>query len=224
MKSESIVFAVAGTLFGLIVGWVIGTQQAPGRVGAGAPAPAQMTQSAAPAQGAAPPATLPAVDEGQAGPLKAIAERDPKNVQSRTRLGDMYFDAGRYQEATKWYEEALALSPREVNVSTDLAICYYYQNQPDRAISQMSASLAIDPKHTKTWLNLGVVKAFGKQDLTGATAAWDEVIKLAPGSEEAQSARRALDNLKAAHPDGAMPPPGAAPAPAAASPAGMMKK
>ena len=220
MKTESIVFAVAGALFGLIVGWIIGTQQASGRVVAGASPVAQVSQAA---QNAAPPATLPAVDESQAGPLRTIAERDPKNMQSRVHLGDMYFDAGRYPEATKWYEEALALNTKDVNVSTDLAICYYYSNQPDRAIAQMSASLSIDPKHTKTWLNLGVVKAFGKQDLVGATAAWNEVIKLAPGSPEAQSAQRALDNLKAAHPDGAMPT-AAAPVTPGVSPSGMIKK
>jgi len=221
MKSESTVFAIVGTLFGLIVGWIIGTQQVPVRVVAGGAPAAQMTQSS---QTAAPPATRPALDESQAGPLRSIAERDPKNVQSRVHLGDMYFDAGRYQEATTWYEEALALAPKDVNVSTDLAICYYYTDQADRAIKQMTVSLSLNPKHTKTWLNLGVVRAFGKQDLAGATAAWDEVIKLAPGSEEAQSARRALDNLKAAHPDGAMPPAGAAPVAAGASPAGMLKK
>ena len=41
MKAESIVIGVAGTVFGLIVGWIIGTQQAPGRPfvqAAGAPA------------------------------------------------------------------------------------------------------------------------------------------------------------------------------------------
>ncbi len=136
----------------------------------------------------------------------AVEKKDPANVSSRVQLADAYFDAGRYAEAAGLYEGALALDPKDVNVSTDLAISYYYTNQTDRAISQMAVSLSIDPKHTKTWLNLGVVKAFGKQDLTGATAAWDEVIKLAPGSQEAQSARRALDNLKTARPSGAKPP------------------
>ena len=32
-------------------------------------------------------------------------------------------------------------------------------------------SLSIDPAHTKTMLNMGIVKAFGKQDLAGASAA-----------------------------------------------------
>ncbi len=78
------------------------------------------------------------------------------------------FDAERYSEAITWYEAAVALKPTDANLSTDLGVAYYYTNQPDRAIAQFEKSLAADPKHTKTLLNLGIVKAFGKQDLDGA--------------------------------------------------------
>ena len=50
-------------------------------------------------------------------------------------------------------------------MSTDLGVSYYYTNQPDRALAQFDRSLAINPKHTKTILNQGIVRAFGKQDL-----------------------------------------------------------
>ena len=219
MKSESIVFTIAGTFFGLIIGWVIGTQQAPVQlVTTTASAPAPM------AQNAAPPASSPALDESQVAPLKAIAENDKKNITSRIQLGDLYFDARRYPEAMKWYEEALELNPKDANVSTDLAICYYYTDQAERAVKQMSASLAIDPKHLKTWLNLGVVRGFGMQDLAGAKAAWEEVLKLAPGSEEAASAQKMIDNMKAAHPGGTIPAAGTAQPAAGASPPNMIKK
>ena len=49
---------------------------------------------------------------------------------------------------------------------------------------------------------MGIVRAFGKQDLTGAEAAWQQVVELAPDSPEGQAAKRALDSLKAAHPGG----------------------
>jgi cytochrome c-type biogenesis protein CcmH/NrfG len=205
MKAESIVIGVAGTVFGLIVGWIIGTQQAPGRPlaqAAGAPAVSQAPASA-------PPAASAVLDEAQATALRNIAEKDPANVQSRVQLGNMYFDAERYQEAIQWYEAALKLNPTDVGVSTDLGVCFYYTNQPDRAIRQMEESLRIDPRHTKTLLNLGIVKAFGKQDLAGAAAAWEEVVKIAPNSQEAQAAQRSLANLQAAHPGGSpVPPPG----------------
>ena len=205
MKAESIVIGVAGTVFGLIVGWIIGTQQAPGRPfvqAAGAPAAAQAPASA-------PPAASAVFDEAQATALRNIAEKDPANVQSRVQLGNMYFDAERYQDAIQWYEAALELNPKDVGVSTDLGVCFYYTNQADRAIRQMEESLRIDPRHTKTLLNLGIVKAFGKQDLAGAAAAWEEVVKIAPNSQEAQAAQRSLANLQAAHPGGSpVPPPG----------------
>jgi tetratricopeptide (TPR) repeat protein len=203
MKPESIVIGVAGTVFGLIVGWIIGTQQAPARPFAPAAAPVAQAPAGAPPSAAAP------FDEAQATALRNIAEKDPANVQSRVQLGNLYFDGERYQDAIQWYEAALKLNPNDVGVSTDLGVCFYYTNQPDRAIRQMEASLRIDPRHTKTFLNLGIVKAFGKQDLNGAAAAWEQVIRIAPNSQEAQSAQRSLANLQAAHPGGSpVPPPG----------------
>jgi tetratricopeptide (TPR) repeat protein len=89
-----------------------------------------------------------------------------------------------------------------VNVSTDLGIAYYYMNEADKALQQFDRSLAIDPKHAKTLLNIGIVRAFGKQDLKGAAEAWQRVLAVAPGTEEARAARQALEGVKAAHPDG----------------------
>jgi tetratricopeptide (TPR) repeat protein len=197
MKRDSIAFGIAGVVFGLIAGWIIGTQQAISRP---APAPAAASAPAAGASGSAPaPAAL---DENKVKALTTLAEQQPTNPQPRVDLGNLYFDAERYNDAIKWYAEALSLAPRDVNVSTDLAVAYYYTNQPDRALQQFAESLKIDPKHTKTLLNMGIVRAFGKQDLAGAEEAWQQVIELEPNSPEGQAAKRALDSLKAAHPGG----------------------
>jgi tetratricopeptide (TPR) repeat protein len=193
MKSDAIVFGIAGVLFGLIAGWIIGSQQSTAR-----PAPAAAAQASnAPA---APAPRAPVLDETQVTALKSVAEREPKNVQPRTQLANLYFDADRYDDAIKWYDEALALAPNDVNVITDLGVCYYYTNRPDKALELFDRSLKLDPKHTKTLLNVGIVKAFGKQDLQGASEAWQEVLKIAPNSPEAQAAQRALNSLQSAHP------------------------
>jgi tetratricopeptide (TPR) repeat protein len=73
-------------------------------------------------------------------------------------------------------------------------------NQPDRALEQFDYSLSVDPTHTKTMLNMGIVRAFGKQDLEGAIAVGKKLIELAPASADAQAAKRALESLEAAHP------------------------
>ena len=195
MKSDSIAFAVAGTLFGLLVGWVIGSQQA-----ANAPAPPapRAAESVAPESGSR---AIP-VDEAKAASLKDLAARQTADPSPRIQLGNMYFDAERFDEAIAWYTQALAIDPKDVNVSTDLGVSYYYTNQPDRALEQFERSLKLDPTHTKTILNMGIVKAFGKQDLEGAAQAWARVVELAPGSPEGQAAQGALERLRAAHADG----------------------
>ena len=191
MKSDSIAFGIAGIAFGLIAGWIIGSQQAPSRQ-----PPAQATTAQAPAQANTRAAVI---DEAKVTALKSVAEREPSNAKPRIDLGNLYFDAERYDDAITWYEAALKLAPKDVNLSTDLGVCYYYVNQPDKALAQFDKSLAIDPKHAKTLLNLGIVRAFGKQDLAGATKAWEQVMAIDPNSPEGQAAKRALDTLRSAH-------------------------
>jgi tetratricopeptide (TPR) repeat protein len=196
MKADAIGFGIAGIAFGLIAGWVIGSQQASVR-----PAPPPPVAASAPAPSNVAPAA--ALDESKVRTAVAQAEKEPSNPEPRVQLGNMYFDAEKYDEAIRWYGEALKLSPRDVNVSTDLGVSYYYSNQPDKALAQFDESLKIDPKHAKTLLNVGVVRAFGKQDLAGAEEAWQQVLQIAPDSPEGQAAKRALDSLKSAHPGGA---------------------
>jgi tetratricopeptide (TPR) repeat protein len=195
MKAESIVFAVAGMCFGIILGWVIGIQQ----VGSRPAAPTAATAAApAPTQGAQ---QAPPLDEARVQALTTVFKNDPANGGAALQLGNTYFDAERYQDAVRWYEEAVRLDPKNADASTDLGISYYYTGQIDRALKQFDQSLSIDPRHTKTFLNQGIVLAFGKQDLTGAEAAWKQVVALAPASPEGQAAQRALEGIAAAgHP------------------------
>ena len=196
MKSDAIAYGIAGVLFGLIAGWIIGSQQAIGRPST---APVAESQPAASTGQAA--QAPPQLDQARVDQLLKVAAAAPTAAGPRVDLGNLYFDAERYQDATQWYEAALKLDPNNVDVSTDLGVCYYYLNQPDRALGQFDHSLKIDPKHTKTLLNLGIVRAFGKQDLAGAAQAWEQVLALAPASAEGQAAKRALDAMKGAHPN-----------------------
>jgi tetratricopeptide (TPR) repeat protein len=194
MKSDAIAFGIAGILFGLIAGWIIGSQQAGGRP----PAAAAPVAQQAPASGGG-TSRAAVLDETQVNALKTVAEKETANATPRVQLANLYFDAERYDDAIKWYGDALKLSPKDVNVSTDLGVSYYYSNQPDKALAQFEQSLKLDPKHAKTLLNVGIVKAFGKQDLDGAGEAWKQVIAIAPDSPEGQAAKRALDSLTSAH-------------------------
>ncbi len=194
---------IAGVFFGLIAGWMIGSQglrNAPSPPAAGVQA-ASGTQGGQGGQGGQ-GQTAP-LDESRVASLQAAAEKAPGDAAVRIQLADLYFDAERFADAARWYEDALKVDPKNVNASTDLGIAYYYMNQADRALAQFERSLALDPQHTKTLLNTGIVRAFGKQDLDGAAAAWQQVVKIAPDSPEARMAGQALQGLRTAHPEAA---------------------
>lgn len=204
MRRENLVFLMSGVFFGLLVGWMLGSQQgsrfAPMQSAAVATPPGQVSgapNGAAQAQQQAP--APPPLDQARVAALTKIANEDTKNATVRTELGNLYFDSERFDLAIPWYEAAHKLSPADPNLSTDLGVSYLYTDQTDKAISQFEKSVAADPKHLKTWLNMGIAKAMVKGDTAGGEAAWKKVIELAPGSEEAKRAQQGIDALKGGH-------------------------
>src|SRR5262245_5467793 len=101
MKSESIAFGIAGILFGLVAGWIIGSQQTAVRSTSQAP-----PQTAAAAPTGSTSARAAVIDQAQVNALTAVANREPQNPKPRVELGNLYFDGERYDEAIKWYTEA----------------------------------------------------------------------------------------------------------------------
>jgi len=197
MKRESIVYLISGALFGVLVGWIIGSQQA-----------APMAPTAPPAASAAAPNEAPAappLDMQRVAGLQKTADAEPSNAGVRVQLGNLFYDAQQYDRAAPWYEAALKLTPKDADVSTDLAFCYYAAGQTDRALTQIDRSLEMNPKHAKTLLNQGVIRAFGKSDLRGAAESWQRVIAVAPGTEDAKRAQQGLDGIKASHPEAVGP-------------------
>ena len=192
VKSQGIVFGLSGLFFGVMLGWMLGAQQASSPV---AP-PAQTQASSASSQTPAPPP----LDLQRASDLERQAKASPNDAAVREQLGNLYFDAQRFDLAIPWYEAAMKIDKKNVNISTDLAVSWFYQNEIDRALKQIDYSLSLDPKHAKTLLNQGIIRAFGKQDLDGAGKAWEQVVAVAPASPEGKRAKEFLDGLKSAHP------------------------
>jgi cytochrome c-type biogenesis protein CcmH/NrfG len=182
MRSDSVVFGVAGIFFGVLVGWIIGSQQASGVV----PPPAPAAAAASGAQGGQ--SAPPVFDESRAASLKATADRSPSDVESRIQLGNLYFDAERTR-SHQWAEAALKVDPKNVTRagSRDRALLF---QSIDRALAQFDRSLAIDPTHSKTLLNIGTsapsASRFGRRR-EGVAA----VLDVAPNSQKPKPPRRA---------------------------------
>jgi tetratricopeptide (TPR) repeat protein len=169
-KYAWIVYAIAIGLFGALTGYIIAIE-----TGNRPPAATVAQAATAPASPAA-----PILDESELRAYREILARDPKNFQAAVKAGNLLYDAQRYVEAIGFYQQALALQPTDINVSTDLGTALWYAGRADDALAQYEKSLAINATHAQTLFNVGIVRADGKRDYTGAVAAWDELLKTNP--------------------------------------------
>ena len=178
------------------MGWIIWSEQQPALPEAGEPAPDERSTTPLGA-GAAP--EVSDVDPARVATLEATAAADPDDAAARSALGNLYFEARQFTAAIPWYEEVLALDPADADAGASLGVSYFYDGQSERAVEAFDRVLAANPDHPRTLLSLGIVKAFGLQDLAGAREAWEQVIAVAPGSRESGAAREVIERLGAAH-------------------------
>jgi tetratricopeptide (TPR) repeat protein len=184
----TIVTGLAGVMFGIIVGYMLGVSQAGPGATAVAAAPAQT--AAASAAGVSP------ANEEELQAYRNVLASDPKNVRANVELGNRLYDARRYAEAIPYYQQAFTLDPKNVSVSTDLATALYYAGRADEALAQFEKSLALDPRHAQTLFNLGIVRRDAKNDPKGAIAAWERLLTDAPDYPDAPKVRTMLAELK----------------------------
>jgi cytochrome c-type biogenesis protein CcmH/NrfG len=192
MKPESIVLAVAGMCFGVILGWVLATLN----VGRTAPvaAPVVTAQEAPPPGNQGQPTQL---DEAQVQALTTILKNDPKNAGAAAQLGETYFKAEHMEEAITWYRKALELDPKNVDASTQLGMSYFIAQGAEPALAQFEHSLQLQPNHPRTLLSKGIVLWRGKNDLAAAAAVWKKLVEVAPDSPEALAANEGLRAIAA---------------------------
>jgi tetratricopeptide (TPR) repeat protein len=148
------------------------------------------------ADGAANPGMMEQVQKEIAS-LKATLEKDPKNLAALTRLGDMYFDVGKFDGAKEYYSRALAASPDDINVKTDLGITLRNLGEPAEAMKLFEASVAADPRHWKGWFNIGIVAMYDLGDFDRAQKAFEKVSELNPGAIKMDALKEEMAKEKA---------------------------
>src|SRR5260370_16900964 len=110
MRSDAIAFGIAGVCFGLIAGWVIGSQQAASRPAAAVAASAPAGNAAGDAAGGS--GTRAAIlDETHVTALKSVADRQPQNPKPRIELANVDFHADRADDAITSSVDPLPLAP-----------------------------------------------------------------------------------------------------------------
>jgi cytochrome c-type biogenesis protein CcmH/NrfG len=137
-----------------------------------------------------------AVNPAEILKLEATVKTEPGNVQALIMLGNLYFDSNQYQKAADTYERALTIQPNDADVRTDLGIMYRSLKKYDAAVREFKEAAKIDPTHKNSRFNLGIVLENDKKDIQGATAAWEDFLKVEPTGERASFAKKELGELK----------------------------
>jgi tetratricopeptide (TPR) repeat protein len=126
------------------------------------------------------PEQLRRMADTQVEPLLAQLKSEPNNAELLYKIGNLYYDAQQYPESVKYYESGLQINPKATDVRTDMATAYHYMGQSDRAIKEYDEVLKIDGKHANALFNEGMVKWQDKLDMSGAIAAWKQLLATNP--------------------------------------------
>lgn len=176
-----IAWALTALMVGGLGGYIIAVQA--GRTGPSVTAP--------PAAAATVPSTT-IVDEAELRGYRDVLARDPKNADAAIRAGNLLYDGHRYVEAIPFYQQAFALRPSDINVSTDLGTALWYTGRADEALAQYDKSLAISPTHAQTLFNVGIVNADGTRNFPAAIAAWEKLLAANPTYPTAPDVRQLI--------------------------------
>jgi len=201
MKREPMIFAVAGMVFGFVLGYMAANWDAsptearpavsPGfaaaAVGAGAPR----------AAGAQSPA--PALDANEVKALETLAARDRGNAQVRVELGNLYMDHSRWDDAVRWYREALAVSPNQPDVLVDVGACLVNAGKPGEGLAEFERALKQSPDHKKALFNKGIALMESGRP-KDAVAVWENLLKRFPDDPQLQGLRAQIERARAGGP------------------------
>lgn len=166
------------------------------------------------------PAATGSGKEGSAGPITQqqveamvdrLAERlktNPNDGQGWAMLARSYNVLGRFPEASKAYEKAVALLPGDAQLLADyadalaMALGKKLEGEPMKLVEQ---ALKIDPSNAKA-LALAATDAFDHKNYSSAISFWERSLKtVPPGSDVAQQLQANIQEARQRAGGGAAP-------------------
>lgn len=104
------------------------------------------------------------------GALKQALETNPNDRASLVELGNMYYDANKFEQATGYYERAVSLDRNDPNLLTDLANCYIFLGRSPEALGLLRQTQEQFPKHWQSAATLFFVAANQNEPALAKTA------------------------------------------------------
>ena len=198
MRREPMVFAVAGMIFGFVLGYMAAGLGHPTTSESRPRLPAEAAARSTPAAGAAP------ADADEVRALESVAARDKQNVQARVELGHLLMEHAQYEAAARWYREALGLKPADNDVRVDLGASLLNLGRAPDALAEFDQALKNDPGHKQALYNKGLALMRTGRGPEAAVV-WDGLLKRYPGDPQLQGLKDEVQRLRAGHGSSAGP-------------------
>jgi cytochrome c-type biogenesis protein CcmH/NrfG len=128
------------------------------------------------------PSTGPAAPDVDAriAELETVVAQNPENATAWSELGHLFFDTNRAEEAIQAYQKSLAIEPDNPAVLTDMGVMYRRSGDPEKAVAAFDQAVSVSPGFETALFNKGVVLMADLNDLAGARAAWEALVKVNP--------------------------------------------
>lgn len=122
-------------------------------------------------------------------------EKNPENPEYLARLGDLYFESSRYEQAIEMYKRVLNLNPQDVDTYNDMGLALYYTGRSDLATDTLKKGAEAAPSYQRIWLSLGfVLMSSGRNE--EAAEALTKAHDLAPHTPMGREAQGMLERLR----------------------------
>lgn len=205
MHRENLVFAICGFILGVIAGaltlgpWIAGLQNGAASSAAATPAAGMTASSPGSTQTSDPSSTADPNNPVMSGifaeieVLKRRVEANPRDFDALVRLGNLYMDAVKWEQAADYYARAIAVR-RDPDVITDLGICYRQTGRPAEALRMFESVQREHPRHWQSAFNQAIALAdLGRFEEARSVVAG--LKKLKPDDPEVARLESALSKL-----------------------------
>lgn len=99
-------------------------------------------------------------------------------------LGDLYFQAKRYDEATEQYYEAFKYTQNKLEIRLKIVECFLQKNELPRAVKELKLIVQEKPHFSKARLKLGLI-FYKANRVLEAVEQWESVLMRDPENPEA---------------------------------------
>jgi hypothetical protein len=128
------------------------------------------------------------------GQLKARITKNPRDIAALVELGNLYFDASKFDQAVSYYTSALALDPTNPDVRNDEAAALHASGHDLDALREVNRVLSERPNFPQALFNRGIILgSMGRR--SDAVVAYRAFLRVSPKNDHAADAQAAIKEL-----------------------------